>query len=255
MKPTLPQLCLQATHPSTTAHRQPPPVSGRARSDVGQRGHGLVPQYTSGMKPASARHVSSTAAAVHTQPRTGHTPQRPVRAMSAIVRGQLPASPANAWLESANKYPTRPVASAKPSKPDPYAPSKPQQVNHSKPQQPALRQPTQQPTQQPRQAWQNHKPAPLAPVAEDRQVMPPTEAALRQLPLVDRPSIYRPVPSEAATNAGWWHRQPSSGSNISYPMTAVTDRGSITPSEMVVWESRMSELEKTIKEERLRRQQ
>ncbi len=137
--------------------------------------------------------------------------------------------------------------------------------------------------------------------------LPLTEAALKQLPIGDRPSLYKAVPSDVATHANWWKsRQQPGGSAVSYPRTAVrrttlcvcssggadthrdwvwwpecpdrckggrelvvpsvlrgfrfmctqvTDRGSVTPSEMALWESKMDELEKTLREERQRRQQ
>ncbi|GFH13305.1 uncharacterized protein HaLaN_09161 [Haematococcus lacustris] len=83
---------------------------------------------------------------------------------------------------------------------------------------------------------------------------PPTEAALRQLPLGDRPSCYRPVSSEAATNARWWKQASHSHASVmSYPHTAVTDRDSCSPSELAAWEARMAQLERTLHEEKQKR--
>lgn len=57
---------------------------------------------------------------------------------------------------------------------------------------------------------------------------------------------------QTATYAAWW--KPGGQSNISYPRTAVTERGSVTPSEFATWELKMNELECTLKDERVRRQ-
>ncbi len=37
-------------------------------------------------------------------------------------------------------------------------------------------------------------------------------------------------------------------------VTQVTERGSVTPSEMAAWEAKMSEMERTLKDEKIRRQ-
>jgi len=93
---------------------------------------------------------------------------------------------------------------------------------------------------------------------EARQAwMPPTESTLRQLPVMPKPWVYRPVPSEVGSHADWWRSGVNSavGSVRSYPRTAVTDRDSVTPSELAAWEARMSNLEATIQDEKRRRKQ
>ncbi|KAF5827921.1 hypothetical protein DUNSADRAFT_18525 [Dunaliella salina] len=87
--------------------------------------------------------------------------------------------------------------------------------------------------------------------------VPGKESTLRQLPVMPKPWGYRPVPSEAGSHADWWRSGVNSavGSVTSYPRTAVTDRDSVTPSELAAWESRMSNLEATIQDEKRRRRQ
>jgi hypothetical protein len=119
-----------------------------------------------------------------------------------------------------------------------------------------------------------------------RQSVPLTSEALKQLPVCQRPHTYQPVPSDQGSNAAWWHQQPDSpGSCASYPRTAVggahvpvhcyrvplvmsrpvahhppalaqiTDQESVTPSEMVVWNAKMQNLEATLLAEKRRRQE
>ncbi|KAG2481914.1 hypothetical protein HYH03_019129 [Edaphochlamys debaryana] len=61
------------------------------------------------------------------------------------------------------------------------------------------------------------------------------------------------APSEAGTNASWW-RTPVT--DASYPLTAITDRyaQSMSPSELVRWNDRVTRLEAEVNAEKARRQ-
>lgn len=176
--------------------------------------------------------------------------------LTHAMRKGPPAPPSTSSRHGPHHPVTKAAAAAPPKlqaipergKAPPPVNSQPQAHSHP-PQSPS------KPRLSPPQPHASSPPPAMPPFGSRSAIMPPTEAALRQLPLADRPGTYRHVPSEVATHAGWWGRSNSGGaaSNVSYPRTAVTESNSVTPSELAAWESRMSDLEKTIREERTRR--
>ncbi|GAX82016.1 hypothetical protein CEUSTIGMA_g9444.t1 [Chlamydomonas eustigma] len=83
-----------------------------------------------------------------------------------------------------------------------------------------------------------------------------TAAAVSQnSPALDSRPAHDAV-SEAGTHADWWRPDSTSASVVSYPMTAVTDRGgSVAGTELRLWMERLSQLENAVSDERSKRKQ